>query len=65
MLVGNAEIGAQVRCNNCYLICLRHLITSTSSQIGYLTFMCAQHVLSNHKYHDENPLKIKDFVPLS
>ena len=36
ILDGNSEIGGQVRSNLCYLICLRHLIRSEQSHIGFL-----------------------------
>ena len=57
ILDGNSYIGAHVRSNLCYLICLRHLIRSKEAQnkifvsfTKYLfSFMRAQHVLSYHR----------------
>ena len=56
ILDGNSELGAQVRSNLCYLICLRHLLWSgaVTKRIFFLqkdlfSFMRAPHVLVSHK----------------
>ena len=54
VLDGNSEIGAHVRSNLCYLICLRNLLDKEKSQIRFFvgkdlfSFMHAQHVMSYH-----------------
>ena len=51
---GNSEIGAHVRSNLCYWICLRHWIRlrAATNRVFFLTvlftFMRAQHGLSYH-----------------
>ena len=61
ILDGNSEIGAHVRSNLCYLICLRRLIRSRAVtnrlfllRKDLLFFMRSQHNLSDpvYKYHD-------------
>ena len=55
ILDGNSEIGAQVRTNLCYLMCLLHLIRSSavtnwiffSPKIPFFPKISAQHDLSN------------------
>ena len=55
ILDGNSGIGAHVRCNLCYFICLRHLIwlRAVTNQIfspkDLFSFMCEQHFLRYHK----------------
>ena len=47
---GNLEIGAYVRSDVCYLICVRHLIRSrlVTNRKDLFSLMRAQHVLSYH-----------------
>ena len=60
ILDGNSEIVSRVRSNFCYLICLRHLITSWASQLGFILFpkrsiilhACATCSELQSKYHD-------------
>ena len=57
---GNSEIGANVRIDHCYMICLRDLIMSravTRADLFFLqkdlfSFMCAQHVLSHYLIYE-------------
>ena len=54
-------VGAHLRSNTCYLICLRHLIRWRAVAIRFFSlrkdlfsFMRAQHVTIYYKYHDSH-----------